>query len=509
MKNAMKIDLILSFWLCLCFASVAAAEVKLPSVFADHMVIQRNLPVHVWGFSDPAEKVTVQFRGESREVAADALGRWQVSLPPGAAGGPFELEVRGDSVIHLSDVMVGDVWVASGQSNMGLALHEVNNAAAEIASANHALIRLFHVDQVASDFPLDDLKPKTSWTRATPQSVADFSAIGYLFARGLLETEKREGPKEDQKVAIGVIETDWGGTPAEAWTSMAALSRDAGLAPLFSAWASLTEEETQWRLEAANQQRAIAMAKSAGQPVPQFPWHGELRSWAPAALYNGMIAPLTPFPIRGVIWYQGESNSDPERAPFYARLFQTLIQDWRNRWGVGDFPLLFVQLANFKTGPDGMWATLRDQQRRALSLRNTAMAVTIDIGDPDAVHPKNKQDVAKRLVLAARSLAYGEKIEYSGPLFRQATREDHSLRVWFDHTADGLSLTGESVKGFEVAGADRKFFPATARIERETVIVDSEQVPSPAFVRYGWASNPETNLFNKAGLPASPFDSGR
>jgi sialate O-acetylesterase len=218
-----------------------------------------------------------------------------------------------------------------------------------------------------------------------------------------------------------------------------------------------------------------------------------------------MIAPLTPFAIRGVIWYQGEANSGPERAPLYARLFQTMIRDWRNAWGEGDFPFLFVQIANWITEPDGMWPEVRDAQRQALALRNTGMAVTIDIGDPIDIHPKNKQDVGLRLGLAARAIAYGEKLEWSGPLYRQVTPEEHSLRVWFEH-ANGLAAKGgQELTGFEIAGADRKFVAAEAKIDGTSVVVSSQAVPTPVSVRYGWAANPTCNLVNKEGLPASPF----
>jgi sialate O-acetylesterase len=257
-------------------------------------------------------------------------------------------------------------------------------------------------------------------------------------------------------------------------------------------------------------QEAVARAKAEGKASPPpLPWEPNLEnSWMPAGLYNAMIAPLTPYPIAGVIWYQGESNASPERAPLYAPMFQTMIRDWRRAWAIGEFPFLFVQLANFKTGPAEKWPELREAQLRTLGISNTAMAVTIDIGDPVDIHPRNKQEVGRRLALAARAIVHGEQIEYSGPLFRMSAPEGDAMRLWFDHAASGLEAKGGALKGFEIAGTDRKFVPADARIENATVLVSSASIPQPAFVRYGWADNPECNLYNKEGLPASPFRTG-
>ena len=255
-------------------------------------------------------------------------------------------------------------------------------------------------------------------------------------------------------------------------------------------------------------EQAVAEAKAEGKPAPGRPWApNQDNCWQPAGLFNAMIAPLTRFPIRGAIWYQGESNAGPERAPLYAHLFQTMIQDWRRAWGQGDFPFLFVQIANFKTGPDAMWPEVRDAQRQTLSLANTGMAVTIDIGEATNIHPLNKQDVGLRLALAAEAISYGEKIEYSGPLFRQATVEGKEMRVWFDHAASGLKAKGDAVQGFEVAGATGKFVEAQARIEGATVVVSAMSVIEPRRVRYAWKDVPDCNLFNGENLPASPFRS--
>jgi sialate O-acetylesterase len=484
------------FCLLLVVAShVATADVKVPSLFADHMVIQRNVPVHVWGFAEPGENVTVQFRGQSQSATTDALGRWDISLPAGAAGGPFELEIRGHNTLHFADVLVGDVWFASGQSNMEFPMRELANAAAEIAVVNRPQIRFVKLEHNSSPVPLEDAVLRYSWVAGSPQTAANFSAVAYFFARGV---------QDDQKVPVGIIESGWDGTTAEAWTSMSALGADAGLMPVFAAWAQLTERNSTTQREIAAHDRDLEAAKKTGETLPEFPWHPEVRSWAPAGLFNAMVAPVVPYAISGAIWYQGESNTGPERASLYGRLFPTMIEDWRARWGLGEFPFFYVQLASYKSDPVNDWPMVREAQRRTLALRNTGMAVTIDIGDANDIHPKNKQDVGKRLALAARAIAYGEKIEYSGPTVRQVTREGNSLRVAFDH-AGGLTTKGAPAVGFEVAGEDKKFQPATARIDGPSVVVSSTQVPEPMFVRYAWSNNPDGNLHNSDGLPASPF----
>jgi sialate O-acetylesterase len=495
----------------LALVSSAQAQVTLPKILSDHMVVERDLPVHVWGMAAPGEAVSVIFRGQTRSTAAGELGRWSVYLPPGAAGGPFEMTVKGTpapapngtagapsepQTITLSDILVGDVWVASGQSNMEFAMRQAATADQDLPQAGIPDIRLLIVKKAASLYPKDDIDTD-GWAASSPESARDFSAVAWYFAR---EIEQRE------HVPVGVIDSTWGGTPGEAWTRMTALGEDAALMPLFVSWGRMTEGETDALLREQNKQRMIDEAQAEGKPAPVFPWVPTLESWGPGMLWNGMIAPLTPFPIRGVLWYQGESNSPLVRAPLYGRIFRTLIEDWRHEWGVGDFPFLYVQIANFKSTPAEDWAVLREQQLKTLALRNTAMAVTIDIGNPDNVHPTDKVDVGLRLARAARALSYGETIEYSGPLYRQASPEGATVRVWFDH-AEGLNSKGGAATGFEVAGADGKFVPAAAAIEGETVVVSSPDVAQPVFVRYGWANSPECNLFNSDGLPASPFSS--
>ncbi|HXJ89754.1 MAG TPA: sialate O-acetylesterase [Candidatus Binatia bacterium] len=470
----------------------------MPSVLADHMVIQRSLPMHVWGRAAEHESITVTFRGETQSTTADELGRWSLYLSPGEAGGPFPMTIKGTNTIQLNDILVGDVWVASGQSNMEFPMKGLANPDAEIAAAQYPKIRIFRTEHRPSDYPRWDVEAKT-WVPCTPENVAETSAVAYYFARDIHQKEN---------VPIGLIETFWGGSAAESWTSLRALSADASLMPVFAARSKMVEEQETVLLRRAQEEReyqnAVEQAKTEGKPNPGRRWHPDFAGWAPAAMFNGMIAPLTPFAIRGVIWYQGESNAG-EKAPLYAHLLQTMIADWRRAWDEGAFPFLFVQLANWNTPPDGRWAEVRDAQRKTLALRNTGMAVAIDIGDPVDLHPKNKLDVGLRLARAARAITYGEKIEWSGPLYRQLTHEDHALRVWFDHAAGLTAKGGGPLVGFEVAGVDGKYVAADAKIDGASVIVSSPGVQDPASVRYAWAPSPTCNLYNREGLPASPF----
>ena len=485
-----------------------SSQVTLPKVFSGHMVIERNLPVHVWGMAAPGEDVSTSFRGETRTTKAGPLGRWSLYLSPGEAGGPFALTVKGtppapgkagpEDSVTLDDILVGDIWVASGQSNMEFPMKQAATAGQDLPNAGNPRIRLLMVKKKAVDFPQDDVDTE-GWQPSTPETAKDFSAVAWYFAR---EIEQREN------VPVGVIDSTWGGTPAEAWTRMAALGEDAALAPLFTSWGKMTEAESDKQLKLQMRKRQAEEAKAQGRPAPSAPWVPDLDSWGPGMLYNGMIAPLTGLGIRGVIWYQGESNAGQGSAGLYRRIFSTMIEDWRREWGVGDFPFLFVQIANYKAGAESDWPTLRDQQLKTLALRNTGMAVTIDIGNPDNIHPTDKVDVGLRLARAARVLSYGEAIEDSGPIFRQAVPEGSSMRVWFDD-AKGLRSKGGAVSSVEVAGADGKFFPAEARIDGTTIVAGSTAVAEPVWIRYGWADSPECNLFNGDGLPASPFTSLR
>jgi sialate O-acetylesterase len=494
--------------LCVLFVATAVGargEVRLPRILSSHAVLQRDQPVHIWGWAEVGEKVTVAFNGARGTGEGDRLGLWSVYLPPQKAGGPFEMTVTGKNRILLEDILVGDVWFASGQSNMEMPLNGfpgsavLKDAAEEIRNANHPELRLLYIPHQAAVFPLNDFKGDVEWAQCTPETAAKFSAVAYLFGRDLAAKEH---------VAVGLIDSSWGGTPAEAWVSMDGLAADAGLMPVFATWAKMADEQEEIpALEAAEKHEDEA-ARRAHQPAPNHPWHPPAPvSWNPSWLYNGMVAPAIGFRIKGVIWYQGETNSALERAPLYERVFSTLISDWRREWREGNFPFLFTQISSFKSDETEDWAVVREAQRRALDVANTAMAVTIDIGDPDNVHPADKQTVGARLTLAARAIAYGEKVEYSGPLFRETSVEEGAVRVWFTHVGGGLAAKGGELKGFEIAAEDRRFGAAKARIEGKSVVVSSSKVESPKFVRYGWQNAPDVNLFNSDGLPASPFTS--
>ncbi len=495
--------------LLFCACAISHGEVSLPHVLSDHMVLQRERPIHLWGWADPGETVTVTLHAQNRTEQSNALGQWSVYLAPEAAGGPYQVTIRGvDNTVTLSDVLIGDVWIASGQSNMEMPLEGfpgqavVNNADAEIAHSDLPRVRLLRVEHTSSSYPRDDIS--STWTACTPATARSFSAVAYFFGRDI---EQRE------HVPIGLIDSTWGGTPVEAWVSLDSLSADASLMPVFAARAEMNDKEAELPRVIAKEKRDDAAAKAANQPAPRHPWHPDPASWAPAGLFNGMIAPVVPLSIKGVLWYQGESNSGALRAGMYERVFSALIRDWRMRWQQGEFPFLYAQISSFTSDNTETWGIIRDAQRRTLELANTAMAVTLDIGNPDNVHPADKQTVGARLALAGRALAYGETVEHSGPLFRQAVPENGAMRVWFDHAAAGLVLHGTTLQAMEVAGEDRRFVTATAHIEKssagDSVLVSSPQVPTPVYVRYAWSNATDGNLYNAAGLPASTFSSER
>lgn len=488
----------------LLLTGLASAEVRVPRLIGDNMVLQRGVRVNVWGWADPGERVVVEINGQTAATKAGADGRWSVRLRPMDAGGPYTMTITGRNTLSFRNVMVGDVWVCSGQSNMEWPVAASMNGEREVASAEYPMIRLFTVPHKVATSPEEDVPGR--WEVCSPRTVGGFSAVGYFFGR---EIHKRLG------VPVGLINTSWGGTPAEAWTSRPALEAEEILRPIVERWdrevANYPQAMARYREALAKWEDEAAKARQEGRAVPERPRepaNPTANPWLASGLYNGMIAPLTPFAIRGAIWYQGESNAD--RAYQYRTLFPTMIRDWRRAWRLGDFPFLFVQLANFmdaKPEPaEDAWAELREAQMMTLSLPKTGMAVTIDIGDAKDIHPRNKQDVGFRLALAALKMEYGQDVIHSGPLYKSMKVEGNKVRIRFTNVGGGLVAQGGGpLRGFAVAGADRKFVWANAEIDGDTVVVWSERVPKPAAVRYAWASNPVCNLYNAAGLPASPF----
>jgi sialate O-acetylesterase len=414
----------------------AAGAVQLPNVFSDHAVLQRDRPVRIWGWGQAGENVTVHFHGQTVSAQTDPSGYWEVWLKPESAGGPYSLTVNGDATatpLERKDILVGDVWLASGQSNMEFPLAgftgtipaPLKDGEKEIATANHPRIRLLVQKKATSTVPLGD--GSDPWTECTPETARHFSAVAYFFGREISEREN---------VPVGLIDTTWGGTPAHSWISPAALA-SFNLTSVFEDAGTIAQEQGRADQIRANNAREDAALQAAGKTPathPRIPYdHGG--AWAPGTLFNAMIAPYTRFAIKGVLWYQGETDSDAKRAPYYFRVFSALISDWRRQWGEGDFPFFFVQISSFNSTAPG-WPVVRDAQRRTLSLRNTGMAVTLDVGTPDNVHPPDKQTVGNRLALAARATVYGEKVEYSSPDFLQATTEPNAMRVWFTTAKD-------------------------------------------------------------------------
>ena len=499
----MKLLRLLLPWLGLLAA--ARADVTLAPLFQDHAVLQRDLPLPVWGHAEPGEHVTVTFHDQTVGATATADGRWIVYLAAvPASSEPAELVVTGKNAVTLKDILVGEVWLASGQSNMEWPLKSAANADREVPAAHFPQLRLFSVLHHVADQPVETATG--SWQECTPESVKMFSAVAYYFGRDL---QRKLG------VPVGLIGSYWGGTAIEAWMSSAAL-RSVPAWPAIDARyqqdlvrfpervAHYPAEREAW-VKAEAQAKATKKANPLKGPAPPV---GPGTPYALSGLFDGMIAPLQPYALRGVIWYQGESNwVRPEE---YAELFPAMIRSWRAQWGQGDFPFYFVQLANFivTNDPTGRaWARLRDVQAEALKLPATGMAVTIDIGNPKDIHPLNKQDVGRRLALVARTQVHGIPGDFNGPTFAFVTGEHGAIRVHFNHAGTGLISSGKPVQALEVAGADRIFHPATAKIERDTLLVSSPQVTVPLAVRYAWSNAPDANLFNGSGLPAVPFRS--
>jgi len=481
----------------------AQAELWMPNVFGSHMVLQQKQKNPIWGKADPGAVLTVQFGDQVQEVTAGGDGRWHAALKSMPAGpGAYDLRVsHGVESLYFENILIGEVWVASGQSNMQWSVAQSGNPEEEIAAANYPNIRLFYVPRVTAETPQEDCD--AAWQVCSPDTIAGFSAVAYYFGREL---------HQKLDVPVGLIHTSWGGTPSESWTSPETVAKVDAFAPIAARWEEIVAKhpETMAAYEArvaewqAQKDKGEAEDKDKPRP-PMGPDHPHRIS----SLYNGMIHPIVPFGIKGAIWYQGESNAG--RAYQYRTIFPAMIEDWRAKWGQGDFPFHFVQLANFRDRveeptPDSDWAELREAQFMALQLKNTGMASAIDIGEADDIHPKNKQDVGRRLARWALRYDYGKRdVVPSGPLYKShKIGSDGKVTISFDH-AKGLHGRGGSLAGFMIAGEDKAFVWADVEVKGKKVVVWSDQVPNPRAVRYGWAVNPVSTLYNEAGLPASPF----
>jgi len=634
-----KIFLVISASL---FSTLVYADVRVAKIFGDGMVLQRNQPIPVWGWADKGEDVVVAFRTQTRKVQAGTDGKWQVTFGPESAGGPYTLRVSGKNKLELKDILVGDVWICSGQSNMEWPLASAQRAKEEIAAANYPQIRHFKVRNDAGGQPKEDLAFEGSWKPALPENAGDFTAVGYFFAREL---------HRELNVPIGLINTSWGGTDIEPWISKKgfensndfkqmiaslpaidlqaeAKARATAIQELVKGFqGSLPTAETaaSWRLPSFNDsswpkmnvpqlweqgalkdvdgtvwlrksvdiapedagkeaslslgtiddndetfvngtkvgattgytvKRTYSIPKGLLKPgknviavrVEDFsgggglygeaaelylklgskvvplagPWASQVEAVQtdsnfinpnsyPTVLYNAMIHPLIPFAMKGVLWYQGENNAG--RAQEYRKAFPLMIQDWRKQWGQPSFPFYFVQLASYNAAngnseQGSTWAELREAQSMTLSVPNTGMAVTTDIGEEKDIHPRNKQDVGHRLALVALHDTYGKKIVFEGPTYKSMKIEGNKIRISFSSVGGALSTKDKQsvLSGFAIAGEDRKFKPAKAVLQGNEVIVEQEGVPKPVAVRYNWADYAGAgNLYNKEGLPAAPF----
>ena len=628
--------------LLLLLTGTLSAQVKLPPFFSNNMVLQQGIEIPVWGWASPGEKVKVSLEKNSVSVKSDRNGKWLVKLPPMSYGGPFRLTVTGKNQVTLTNILIGEVWVCSGQSNMEFNLINAKNAEAEVASSDFPQIRLFTVKKRIAQTAQDQIE-EGEWKECSPLSSPHFSAVAYFFGKALFEK---------LKVPIGLVNTSWGGTVAETWTSEQSISQNPDFAASLSqlkkinlddyakslekevrervgefstvdlgmkgndpVWAAFDFDDSRWKemklpdliennglggvdgfiwfrkeinIKPAEAGMAATLSlakindsdntylngtligstklmadkpriydipagllkpgknvftvqvedvggnggiygdsttmyiKTSGKIIPlNGAWKYKIGlikfnstlnpNSYPTLLYNGMINPLVPYGIKGVIWYQGEGNA--QRAKQYQRVFPDLIKDWRNHWNQGEFPFLFVQLANFmkvdSIPSESSWAELREAQSKTLSLSNTGMAVTIDVGDEVDIHPKDKQTVGNRLALAALKTAYQQDILFTGPVYRQMTVTGNKAIITFDHTGQGLKAIDKYgyIKGFAIAGKDHKFYWAKAILSgTNSIEISCTEVPDPVAVRYAWGNNPDdANLFNSAGLPASPF----
>ncbi len=474
-------------------ATTLAADLKLPAVFGDHMVLQRDTPLPVWGWAEPGQTVTVALNNQTAEATANAEGRWRVDLNAMPAGGPYELTVTaGSDSQTYNDVMLGEVWVCSGQSNMDMRLVKIWDDARIVQDLKREGLRLFRVERAIADTPQDDLI--AAWTRCEPAEARMFSAVAYFMGAKL---------QQELGVTVGLIHTAYGGTPAEAWTATDRLAADPELTSTLESW---EQRVASYHADLAAYETAKAAGTTSANPPAEPP-----ALYAPGGLFNAMVHPLIPYAVRGAVWYQGESNV--WRAMQYEPLLTALIEDWRQRWAQDAFAFGVVQLPNYENPPRvprGIfsWAELRETQLRvAQHLEDVGLAVTIDLGDPTDIHPVNKQPVGERLARWALAQTYGQPLVYSGPIYTTHEIVGDQVILHFDHVGEGLAARdGGPLKGFVIAGPDRKFRWAKAVVDGDRIVVSEAKVTTPLAVRYAWADNPYwANLINREGLPASPF----
>lgn len=485
------------------------ADVTLPAIFSNHMVLQADQEVAVWGWAEPGEEVTVALDGQEAKATAGDDKKWHVKLPAHKAGGPHVMTAKGNNTLTVQDVLYGEVWLGSGQSNMAMTVSRCKDFKAETATADLPLIRTFKEESGPATEPKENAKG--SWVVCSPVTVGTFSGTAYFFGKEVHRV---------LKTPVGLINSSVGGTPVEAWTSWDAQKDKPELAPLFERW---DEKAKTYDPAVAEKEYEAALAKwkelaiaarvtgKATAPAPKKPVHPTLDTHHPAVLFNAKIAPLVPYTIRGVLWYQGENNAASVQPENYGLQLRTLIEDWRTRWGVADLPFAWVQLPNYRIQVDTPvqttgWVIVREEMRKTLSLPNTGMAVTLDVGDAKDIHPTNKQDVGMRLAMWALGTIYHRKgPQACGPLYESHQVDGGKVTIRFRYAADGMQVPNGLVKGFAIAGADRQWHRAEAKIEGDHIVVQSGAVPAPEAVRYAWGENPVANLFGMNGLPASPF----
>jgi sialate O-acetylesterase len=495
------------FLAALMSVSLVHAELWMPAIFSDHMVLQREQANPVWGTAEPGQTVTVSIAGQRHETRADSEGNWRVELAPLPAGGPHELSVEAADRRAFEDVLVGEVWFCSGQSNMQWSVERSNAAAIEIASANHPEIRLISVPRKGTQVPQRDFKG--AWEVCSPETVREFSAVGYFFGRRLHNA---------LGVPVGLVDLSWGGSAAEAWVPREALEAD----PRYAEYLAENDREVDGYTDAVHAEKtaaweeAVAAWEAEGREGrrPRAPRDPRYSNKRPGNIFNGVVHPVIGYGLRGNIWYQGESNTGREPQT-YGHLFPLVIDTLRAEWGQGEFPFYWVQLADYReespVPQDEGWARLRELQTMTLdAVENGGQAVIIDVGEGRDIHPRDKHTVANRLVRIALARDYGFDIPYQSPRFASLEVEGDRATVRFDHvTEQGLyAFDTTTVQGFAVAGEDRVFHWAEARIagpDQDKVEVWSEAVPNPVAVRYAWGQNPVSNLYDREGLPVTPF----